>query len=318
MKAIMERLGFFLLMSLLAMELSCSPTAAQTCSASASDISFGTVDVLSGASASTAGALNISCSGTANQTVRVCVNIAGTMIGGRRYMSASGSSSNFFYDVFQDAGLSALWGSYLQGGTGVQIDVALNPSGAGSASRSIYAEVYGSQQSVQVGSYTAPFTGNTANITFAYGTGFSCNVISTNETPMNFTASANVAANCNVTATTLDFGSVTSLNTEVAGTSSISVQCSAGAPYTVGLDGGLSQATDPTQRKLTSGAHTVLYGLYRDSAHQSPWGNSAGVSVASGNGTAAAQYFTIYGRVAPQAPPAVGTYNDTVVVAVSF
>lgn len=134
---------------------------------------------------------------------------------------------------------------------------------------------------------------------------------------MNFTAKATVAANCNVSASALDFGLLSTLSQQRTGTASVSVQCSANAPYTVGLDGGLSQAADPTQRLLTSPAGTISYALYRDAAHQSPWGNSAG-TVNAGTGTAASQSFTVFGVVPVQAAPAVGTYTDTVVVTVTF
>jgi spore coat protein U-like protein len=304
-------------LALLALSFGAIPAAAQSCSASASTIDFGSLDVLPGTSMQTAGTLDVSCSGTPNDTIRVCVNMGGATIGGRRYMTSAASSSDLFYDLFQDSGLSVPWGSYANGGTGVQIDLTLNGSGQGSASRPVYAGLYPGQQTAGVGNYTAAFAGTTANITYTQGTTLSCSGIGTNETPVNFTAQATVAANCNVSASALDFGSLSTLDQPRTGTASVSVQCSANAPYTVGLDGGLSQAADPTRRLLTSQAGTIGYALYRDAAHQSPWGDSTG-TMNAGTGTAASQVYPVFGVVPVQPAPAVGTYKDTVVVAVTF
>ncbi len=96
------------------------------------------------------------------------------------------------------------------------------------------------------------------------------------------------------------------------------MQCSLSLPYTVGLGGGNAGATNPTQRKMSFAGHSILYGLYRDSARAQPWGGSIGVNTVPGTGTGLSQAYAVYGRVPAQATPPVGTYNDTIVVTVTY
>ena len=100
--------------------------------------------------------------------------------------------------------------------------------------------------------------------------------------------------------------------------SSVTVVCTNAAPYTLALDGGLSAATNPTQRKMTQGGQTITYGLYQDSGRSQPWGDSTGTNTVAGTGSGLSQSFTVYGRVPAQATPGPGTYTDTVVVTLSY
>ena len=102
------------------------------------------------------------------------------------------------------------------------------------------------------------------------------------------------------------------------GQSEIDVQCSNGIGYSIALNGGLTGAVDPTQRKMSFGANTITYGLYQNVGHTSPWGSSSGVNVAAGTGTSLSQPFPVYGHVPPQATPPLGTYSDTIVVSVAY
>src|SRR5262249_20109527 len=133
-----------------------------------------------------------------------------------------------------------------------------------------------------------------------------------------FTVSATNATTCSVSASTLNFGATGVLRSALDATSSVTVTCTNAAPYTVALDGGLSGATNPTQRKMTQAGQTITYGLYQDAARTQPWGDSAGTNTTAGTGSGLAQSFTIYGRVPAQTTPAPGTYTDTVVVTLSY
>jgi spore coat protein U-like protein len=86
----------------------------------------------------------------------------------------------------------------------------------------------------------------------------------------------------------------------------------------VALDGGLSGAANPAQRKLSQAAQTISYGLYLDAGRTAPWGDSVGVNTATGTGSGLAQTLTVYGRVPAQSTPAPGTYADTVVMTISY
>jgi spore coat protein U-like protein len=108
------------------------------------------------------------------------------------------------------------------------------------------------------------------------------------------------------------------LSSNIDATSLLSVQCSISLPYTVALNGGNSGASDPTQRKMSNGATQLTYGLYRDSARSLPWGGTTGTNTVSATGTGAVQALTVYGRVAPQTTPAPATYQDTIVVTITY
>jgi spore coat protein U-like protein len=98
----------------------------------------------------------------------------------------------------------------------------------------------------------------------------------------------------------------------------LSPVCTNGTAYQVGLDGGLSSATDPTQRKMTKGSEFVLYGLYRDAARTLPFGSTIGTNTVAGAGTGLTQSVPVYGRIGAQSTPSPGTYTDTVVVTVTY
>src|SRR5262249_32781666 len=109
---------------------------------------------------------------------------------------------------------------------------------------------------------------------------------------------------------------ILSSNKDAQGT--LSVQCTTSLPYAVSLDGGTSGATNPTQRKMTFTTSNVVYGLYQDAARSLPWGSTAGVNTVAGTGPARTQTLTVYGRVAPQTTPKVGTYTDTIIATVTY
>lgn len=134
----------------------------------------------------------------------------------------------------------------------------------------------------------------------------------------NMTVKITVTATCDihtVAPTDVDFGSVASTATNVASTGGVlSVKCTTGTPYTIGLDNGLNFST--TRQMKNGTANFVGYGLFRDAAFASAWGSTVPLS-ASGTGNGANQNFTVYGRV-PSAASAAGAYTDTVVATVTY
>ncbi len=291
---------------------------AQSCSASATQLAFGPVDVLSGAPADSAGSLTISCSGQAGRTVRVCANLGGPSVAGRRAMTSPSTSSSLLFDVFADSARTQTWGSFAADGSGVEIDLTLDASGNGSQARSMYGAIYGQQQTTGAGAYSATFQGGDSGIVYAYDSGLDCTVLAGSQSPISFQATANVSPSCNLQTSALDFGTVTLINGAVDAQTTLSVQCTAGIPYTVALNGGQANATDPSARQMTSGSATIVYGLYQDSMRSQGWGDAAGVNTLAGTGTAAYQPFPIYGRVPPQPTVPPGNYADTIIVSVAF
>lgn len=112
------------------------------------------------------------------------------------------------------------------------------------------------------------------------------------------------------------------------GTSNISVTCSKGTPYIVGLT--TSDGTAGTGHMAGTGTNTdkVPYSLFQDAAYSVAWGDT-GTSVASpgndylstgsaaGDGSGLAQSIPVYAQVTdPNFTP--DTYADTVTVSVTF
>ncbi len=131
---------------------------------------------------------------------------------------------------------------------------------------------------------------------------------------------ATVIPQCTINVTNLDFGSAGLLKSARDGTSTMSIVCTRDAAYSIGLNGGLSNATNPTQRKMTLGAQSLTYGLCQGIVRQTPWGNTTdtGANVLGGSDTGTPQTLTVYGRVPAQVTPPAGSYTDTVVVTITY
>ena len=134
----------------------------------------------------------------------------------------------------------------------------------------------------------------------------------------NMTVKITVTATCDihtVAPTDVDFGSVASTATNVASTGGVlTVKCTTGTPYTIGLDNGLNFST--TRQMKNGTTNFVGYGLFRDAAFSNAWGSTVPLS-AAGTGNGANQTFTVYGRV-PSAASAAGAYTDTVIATVTY
>jgi spore coat protein U-like protein len=123
-----------------------------------------------------------------------------------------------------------------------------------------------------------------------------------------------------VSATNLNFGSVGVITAAgVASTSTITVQCTTSAPYTLGLSAGIGSGATIATRLMTSAAtNTVQYSLFQDVAHSIVWGTTIGTNTVAGVGSGASQAVTVYGFVPSQSTPAAAVYNDTVTLTVTY
>jgi spore coat protein U-like protein len=144
---------------------------------------------------------------------------------------------------------------------------------------------------------------------------------------------AHAAADCSITAVSLNFGvydPVVTTADDSAGT--VTVTCrylSGGAErvnYSVTLANG-ALGTSASTRKMAAGAGRLGYNVFTDPARAQVWGTGTGGSVVAsgsmtvgpGNGNSTKSIVhTVYGRV-PQLQDAMpGTYNDTLLVTLTF
>lgn len=134
-----------------------------------------------------------------------------------------------------------------------------------------------------------------------------------------FDVTITIQADCEITSTeTLDFGTTGVLTSNVDQAANLQVTCTPDTAYNIGLDVGTGAGATVATRFMTSGANLIGYGLYRDAGRTLIWGDTVGANTQASTGTGSAQTFPVYGRVPPQATPAVGTYDDTVTVTVTF
>lgn len=296
---------------------------AQTCTASITNMNFGSVNLQSGGSVDTTATLSVSCSSSLNLQLlmRVCPNLdagSGSFSGNTRLMV--NDTNTLSYQFYHDAGRTQPWGSSTNGalGTVEPIDVIAPILGPGTATRTIYGRIFGGQASKLGGTYLSTFSGGQARINYVrYLLGApDCSTVTSNPIQPTFTVQAIVNRSCTVSATNINFGTTSNLTTNVDATGTLTINCTTGLPYSIALNGGLSNA-QPTQRRMTLGSNAIIYGLYSNSTRTVPWGAAAN-QIVPGTGTGTAQSVTVYGRVTPQTTPASGTYSDTVVVTINY
>ncbi|MCZ8182986.1 MAG: spore coat protein U domain-containing protein [Beijerinckiaceae bacterium] len=295
---------------------------AQTCTITRpATINFGTVDVLLNAAVDVTATISVSCTGTANRTVRVCLNVedpnTGTVGGVRRALSGTNLLT---YQFYSDPGRTVKWSSWKSGGAGVEVLVPLNAAGNSTpVAVTMYGRVFAGQQTAPPGTYAANFNGTFTHQRSRYTTtGQLCPAMTQGTLAWAFAMSATVPAKCVVTSATMNFGNPTALTANIDASTNLGVACSTALPYQVQLNGGLSGATNPTLRRMTKGAEFVTYGLYRDAARTQPWGDTLGTNTLSGTGTGNTVAVPVYGRVPVQTTPTPGIYTDTVVVTVNY
>jgi spore coat protein U-like protein len=142
------------------------------------------------------------------------------------------------------------------------------------------------------------------------------------------TVQITITASCTINAATLNFGAsvagTTLVASAVSGSTTASVTCTSGSPYSIGMDNGAN--VSGSQRRMANGANYLNYNLYVDSLHANPWTTASSSSTCTttsdcylGTGSGSAQTVNIYGAVPSTgtAPP-TGTYTDTVTMTITY
>ncbi len=290
-----------------------TPRAAQAaCTASVSNINFGSISVRSGANNRTSGTITVECRGELLDVVGVCLTF-GAGQGG----ASSGNNPRYMRGVNGETLSYQLRPLGYGEGFGVleQIYVPVATLlGSGSAQVPIYADITSRSVSVGSGSYSSTFSGS-ADISMRYGL-VACDLPGKAATVPPFTVSANVVPSCELLVSPLAFGIISSsIQQPKDASSSITVRCTSDTNYTVSLGGG--QSGDTANRILRNGTETLSYGLFRDPGRSAPWGDTAGTR-AAGYGTGTDNVFTVYGRIPAGQNAYVGVYTDNVVVTVNY
>lgn len=136
----------------------------------------------------------------------------------------------------------------------------------------------------------------------------------------NMGVSMTITASCTVTAGTLAFGPQSSLQSNVDQQGTFSVTCTNTTPYTVALDAGANGASVTTRRMKGGVSNTefVNYALFLNNTRSTNWGTTTGTDTLGGTGNGSAQTLTVYGRIPPQTLASPGSYNDSVVITVTY
>lgn len=144
-----------------------------------------------------------------------------------------------------------------------------------------------------------------------------------------FKAKIVITESCSFTATPavdVDFGTQARATTAVTvdNAGSVTVNCTPGTSYTLGLNGGLNTigtiatpvAGDRRMRLGSTGSNYVGYELYQNTGRTTFWGNASGTWV-SGTGTGVNVTVPVYGRVI-NVNAVAGSYEDTITATITY
>jgi spore coat protein U-like protein len=298
----------------------------QSCNGSIGTLDFGTVSAVSPNNTDVSGNLSISCSGFGGTPyVRVCANLGLPASGGTwgaRLVSGMSSPTGLAYTIYKDAARTQTWTSVWDSPTqSNSIDIQL-ASGAALANLPVYARVPGNQSTVPAGSYSSTFGVNDATIAYVgYTSSPPACSSSSYATGFIFTVQATVAADCLITATNANLGSVGLITSTVAVPGTITTMCTFGTTYAVSINAGQGTGATVASRLLTrtGGTDTLRYNIYLDGAYKQIWGDgSHGTYTRPATGIGLAQVNTYYAVLAPQPGVKPGTYTDQLIATVTF
>src|SRR3954467_11348829 len=194
-----------------------STSFAQSCSVSMGNMVFGSINTLAGGAVDTTATMTIICSGGQAQGQRLCISLGAGSASDATSRKMTSGANTARYDLYSDSARTTLWGSWETGydTAGVQLDVARGST----TNITVYGRFLASQQTVPAGSYTATFTANPF-VRYSNKQGAPSCPTGGLTTSTSFSATATVLSSCNVSATSVNFGSAGVLtgNTDAQGT----------------------------------------------------------------------------------------------------
>lgn len=299
---------------------------AQSCSATVTDVDFGYPNILSSTPVDVLATVTVTCTRIPFLTVvKLCPDIrdgSGGSSGSARLLRESGGAT-LTYQLFQDANRTLGWGAVDEPDLGTVPAIVLGNglTSSATATRTIYARLFGGQVGAPAGSYASSFAGNETAFThsafFLGASGGCAGFVGTSVVRPAFDVVAVAVPYCTISTGDLDFGNVGVLRSAVTAQTNLRIACMQKTAFSVSLDGGTAGAA-PTARKLASSTgESLTYGLYRDAARSLPWGDGATTRVA-GTGTGSEQVLIVYGLVPAQSTPKPGVYADRIVATVTY
>ncbi len=233
-----------------------------------------------GAQIRTSTPAKINCSGSWDMPLNAGTG-AGATTTTRKLTGSNGATLN--YQLFRDSAYTQNWGN-------TSFDEL---TGTGSRTVYIYAQLLAGQAG-PAGTYT--------------------DIV--NSATTSFTLTVVIASSCTISANALAFGAYS--GAALAASTALSVTCTKGTAYNVGLNAGTSSRATVTSRAMTGpGSATLSYALYSNSGRSANWGNSTG-SWVGGTGTGSAQPLTVYGQIPAGQYPTPGSYADTITATVNY
>lgn len=130
----------------------------------------------------------------------------------------------------------------------------------------------------------------------------------------------NVSYSCRLSTNTLNFGVVNTNVNSVRASTTMTINCTPGTVYKIGIDNG--QNWDGVTRQMHNDQANgqrfyAKYQLYRDPLYLLPWGNGVTTSSTGVLGLSGAQTLTVYGEAQVKNVKSSG-YIDTVTVVLDF
>ena len=304
-----------------------------TCTASASNIAFGPLTINSLLDATATSSESVTCPsghGSYNPWA-YCISIgAGSNSTSASNRTMKSGSNTIQYNLYSDSGYTKPF-TYI--GSVIYTYPYSNGSGS-TAPSTIYAMILSPTTGIPPGTYTDSYTSSSQAIVNSNGapTTYSVAETCTGTTGANwyntlqFSVSVTLQPSCTMSVAGMNFGTTPApIANNVTTTANITATCTYTTPYSIGLDNGLYASGGQRRMKSTSG-YFINYNLYVDSGYTEPWSAASSSTTCSNGagtcelntGTGSNQNITVYGLVAPQASPTVGSYSDTVVVTLTY
>jgi spore coat protein U-like protein len=132
-------------------------------------------------------------------------------------------------------------------------------------------------------------------------------------------AKLKVFAGCSLQARPLMFVATNPLlSVNIDATTSLTVKCTPNTDYSIDIDDGLNPQGN-NKRQMTGPLGIPLpYNVYLDGARKNVWGKGQTKNFTGNSGAGSPLDIPVYGRVPASTLSAVGQYNDTLTVTLSF